>query len=375
MPSSPEAPSTVPAPHAQAAPAERAERADIDAAALDGARAVRRTARRRAVGLALLAVALGACAAGSLALGAREIPLGTVLEAIAGRLPSDDYDGLVVLTERMPRLLLGVMVGACLGAAGTVMQAVTRNPLADPGILGVEAGAASAVVIGIVVGGVHAPSGYFWFALAGAGVAALAVAFVSRLTTSASPEISLVIAGSAVAALLMSVVTLITIRDEAVFAKLRSWSVGSLLGRGEVIDELWPFAVLALALACTLGRSLDALALGDELAAGLGVRVGPARIGAVGVGVLLAAVATAAIGPVAFVGLVAAHVARLIVGPEHRWLLPYSMLTGALMLLAADVAARLVPGRGELEVGIMTAVVGTPFFVALARGRKRVSGL
>lgn len=129
--------------------------------------------------------------------------------------------------------------------------------------------------------------------------------------------------------------------------------------------------MIALLLVLTLGKSLDALALGDEVAAGLGVRVGPVRLWAAGVGVLLAAVATAAVGPVAFVGLVAAHVARLLVGTEHRWLLPYSILTGAVLLTAADVAARLVPGRGELEVGIMTAVVGTPFFVYLARRRVR----
>lgn len=327
----------------------------------------------RGLGLLALVVVLAATVLAGLALGAREIAPGTVVAALLGELPADHYDGLVVVTERLPRVLLGLLVGACLGASGAIMQAVTRNPLADPGILGVEAGAAAAVVIGIVIVGVHEPRGYFWFALAGAGVAAIAVALISRATTSASREISLVIAGAAVAALLMSLVTLLTVRDEAVYSSLRSWSVGSLVGRGSVIGELLPFAVAGLLLVLTLGRSLDALALGDDVAAGLGVRVGRTRLWAVGIGVLLAATATAAVGPVAFVGLVAAHLARLIVGTEHRWVLPYSMLTGALLLTAADVAARLVPGRGELEVGIMTAVVGTPFFVYLARRRVRSS--
>lgn len=326
---------------------------------------------RRTVGFIVLAALLGASVLAGLALGAREISTLTVVEALLGRLPAEDYNGLVVLTERLPRVMLGILVGACLGAAGAIMQAVTRNPLADPGILGVEAGAAAAVVVGIVMFGVHEPRGYFWFALVGAAVAAVAVGFISRATTTASREIALVIAGAAVAALLMSIVTLLTVRDEAVYSSLRSWSVGSLVGRGQMIGELLPFAVIALLLVLTLGKSLDALALGDEVAAGLGVRVGPVRLWAAGVGVLLAAVATAAVGPVAFVGLVAAHVARLLVGTEHRWLLPYSILTGAVLLTAADVAARLVPGRGELEVGIMTAVVGTPFFVYLARRRVR----
>lgn len=327
---------------------------------------------RRALGLLVLLALLLLTILAGLAFGAREVNPGTVLDAVLGRLPADDYDGLVVLTERVPRTLLGLMVGACLGAAGAVMQAVTRNPLADPGILGVEAGAAAAVVIGIVFFGVQQPSAYFWFALAGAGAAAAAVSGFSRLTTATSPETSLVIAGAAVAALLMSLVTLITIRDEAVFSRLRSWSVGSLVGRGEMLGELWPFALAAVLLALALGRTLDALALGDDLAAGLGVRVGSARLLATGCGVLLAAVATAAVGPVAFVGLVGAHLARLLVGPEHRWLIPYSLLTGALLLSAADVAARMVPGKGELEVGIMTAIVGTPFFVILARSRRAV---
>lgn len=325
----------------------------------------------RGGGFVALACLLVCVAVAGLAIGARDIDPITVTHALLGKLPADDYDGLVVLTERLPRVALGLLVGACLGAAGTVMQAVTRNPLADPGILGVEAGAAAAVVIGIVIVGVHEPRGYFWFALAGAAVAATSVALISRATTTASREISLVIAGAAVAALLMSLVTLLTVRDEAVYSSLRSWSVGSLVGRGLVLGELLPFALVALGLAVTLGRSLDALALGDEVAAGLGVRVGPTRLWAAGIGVLLAATATAAVGPVAFVGLVGAHLARMLVGTEHRWVLPYSMLTGALLLCAADVAARLVPGHGELEVGIMTAVVGTPFFVALARRRVR----
>lgn len=328
-------------------------------------------ARRRVLGLvALLALSAIGIVLG-LALGARDIALWTVIEALFGARADGDYEALVIMTERMPRTLLALLVGACLGCSGVIMQALTRNPLADPGILGIELGAAFAVLLGILFAGVRGASSYFWWALAGSAVTAVVVLLIARLASfAASTTISLVIAGAAMSAILGSLITLLIIRDTAVYAHYNYWSVGQLTGRGGVIDEIWPFALVGLALALLLGRVLNALALGDEVAAGLGVPVVRWQLFGAGVAVLLCAAATAAVGPVAFVGLLGAHTARLLVGADHRWLLPYGTLCGAVLLLFADVACRLLPGSGELQVAIATAVIGAPVFVMLARSRR-----
>ncbi|WP_432511463.1 FecCD family ABC transporter permease [Kineococcus sp. SYSU DK001] len=337
--------------------------------------AVVTTRRRQTLGLLLLVLALAAVAVASLALGARPIAPGTVLRALASALtgtPGTGYDTTVVLTERLPRTVLGVVVGLCLGGSGAVVQALTRNPLVDGGILGVELGAACTVVAGIVVLGVTGVIATFWFALAGALATAAVVLAISRLTRSASTAVSLVIAGAATAALLGAVINLLIVRDSSAFARYRFWSVGQLSGRGETLAELWPFALTGLVLALACGPALNALALGESAAAGLGVRVRRAQLGTALVAVLLCAAAVAACGPIGFVGLVAAHLARLLVGADQRVLVPVAMLTGAVVLLAADVVGRLAPGDGEVAVGVTTALVGTPAFIALARTRKLV---
>lgn len=335
-------------------------------------RAIRTSRLRRTIGLVILIVVLAMVVILSLALGARDIAPATVINALFGRRPDADYDTIVILSERMPRTILGLVVGVCLGASGVIMQGVTRNPLVDGGILGIELGAACAVVLAIVVFGVTGASGYFWFALGGAAVTTAVVYLISRLTVATSTAVSLVISGAVVAAMLAAVINLLIIRDESVFSRYRFWSVGQLAGRSETITELWPFALVGILLALLCGGALNALSLGEDTAAGLGVRVRHAQLGTTVVAVLLCAAATAAAGPIGFVGLVGAHLARLIVGANHRWLIPYGMLCGAILLLGADVAGRMVPGNGEIAVGIMTAVVGTPFFVLLARTRKLV---
>ncbi len=333
----------------------------------------RTSLRRRFTGLLVLVALAGIGVILGLALGARDIDPLIVVNALLGRTAPDDYETLVVLTERLPRTLLGLLVGACLGASGVVMQALTRNPLADPGVLGVELGAAFAVLVGILFFGVRGASAYFWWALLGAAATSVAVMAIARLASSATnPTVSLVIAGAALSALLGSLITLLIVRDTAVYAHYNYWSVGQLNGRGGVLDEIWPFALAGILLALPLGRILNALVLGDEVAAGLGARVVRAQLGSAAVAVLLAASATAAVGPVAFVGLIGAHTARLLVGGDHRWLLPYGMSCGAVLLVLADVACRLVPGSGELQVAIATAVIGAPVFIVLARGRRVV---
>lgn len=333
------------------------------------------SARRRVIGLVLLAVLLAAVCLLSLALGARDIGPDTVVRAVAAAFSGaepEGYDAVVVVSERMPRTAVGLLVGLCLGASGAIMQAITRNPLVDGGILGVELGAACAVVAGIVYLGLSSTVATFWFALAGALVTAAVVYAISRLTRSSSAAVSLVIAGAATAAMLGTVINLMIIRDESAFSRYRFWSIGQVAGRGDTIGELWPFAVAGLGLALMCGPTLNALSLGESVAAGLGVKVRRAQLCTAFVAVLLCAAAVAAAGPIGFIGLVGAHLARLVVGADQRLLLPFAMFFGATVLVAADVLGRLGPGKGEVAVGIMTAVVGTPFFVALARTRKLV---
>lgn len=327
---------------------------------------------RRLVGLALLLAGIVVVVCSSIALGSRDIPLGTVVEALTGRLAGDDYESLVIHRERIPRTVLGLLAGSSLGTSGLIMQGVTRNPLADPGVLGIEAGAGLAVIGGIVVFGIHGSHAYFWFALLGAIVTAALVWTVSQAASAVSSEVSLVIVGACAGGLIVSAITLFTVRDPAAYLRYRAWAVGLLSGNRDAIGDLWPFVAAGLAAALLLGGRLNALSLGDDVAAGLGTNVVRARLGCSLVAVVLCAAATAALGPVAFVGLVAAHLARLIVGSDFRWLLPYAAVCGGLVLLAADVLGRLAPGSGEVEVGVMTAFVGTPFFIALSRRSRRV---
>ncbi|WP_067480316.1 FecCD family ABC transporter permease [Actinomadura hibisca] len=324
-----------------------------------------RPARGAAV-LLLGAVALIVVVVGGIGLGARDIaPWDTV--RILLHPDAQGYNAHVLWTERIPRTLLAVLVGAALGGSGMIMQALTMNPLADPGILGVEQGAALFVVCGVLFLDLNDAHDYFWLALAGAAVSALLVYTIGVRANTGSATLGLVLAGVAVAALTVSVITLLVVRDEAAFAQLRFWSVGQLTGRADVLDDILPFAAVGLLAALPLGRTLNVLGLGADTATGLGVNVARARLVGAAIGVLLCAAATAAVGPVAFVGLVGAHTARLLVGPDHRWSLPMSMVCGAVLLCAADIAGRLAGGDGEVQVGVMTAVIGTPFFVWLAR--------
>jgi len=310
---------------------------------------------------------LALCAAASLAIGSRSIPLGDVVRAFTA------YDGsdaaAIVRDLRVPRTELGLLVGAALGAAGALMQGATRNALAEPGILGVNAGAAFAVVLAISVLGVGSVAAYALFALVGAGTCAVLV-----LALGGTRAVSLALAGSVTAALLASLTSAVLVFDARTLDEFRFWMVGSIAGRdARVTLSVLPVIGAGLMVALACGRSLNALALGDDVARSLGAHVGRARVAATIGFVLLAGGAVAAAGPVAFVGLAVPHVARALVGHDYRWIVPYSALLGAALLLAGDVLGRVVARPEDLSVGIVTALLGAPFFVWLVRRRKLVA--
>jgi iron complex transport system permease protein len=280
------------------------------------------------------------------------------------------YDHLIVRDLRLPRTEVGVLAGVALGLSGAVMQGVARNPLADPGILGVNAGAALMVVLAIYALGITNLFGYVWFAFAGAASASVAVYAIGSLGREGATPVKLSLAGAAVTVFLGSITTAILLLDVATLDQYRFWAVGSLAGRdADIALGLAPFVLCGSLLALACGPALNSLALGDELARGLGLRVGRARATGAAAVVILCGAATAAAGPIGFVGLVVPHVARLLCGPDYRWILPYSAVLAAILLLAADILGRIVVRPGELQVGIVTAAIGAPFFVWLVRRR------
>jgi iron complex transport system permease protein len=328
---------------------------------------VRRGTVRGIVGLALL---LAFTALLSLAIGSRSIPLTTVVDVLFR--PDGSDASTIVHGLRIPRTVLAIAVGVSLGVAGALMQGHTRNPLADPGLLGVEAGAAFAVVIGIFVFGVTDLTGYAWFSLVGAGLAAAAV-FAIGSTRGGPDPVSLVLAGAAVSALLLALTQAVVLRDIDTLDAYRFWAVGSVAGRGtDVFWQVLPFIAVGLVLAAMSASTLNLLQLGDDVAASLGLR--PMRhkmIGVLGV-MMLTGAATAACGPVGFVGLVVPHVARFLAGVDYRWVIPYSGLIGGLLVVLADIIGRVVVRPAELQVGIVMALIGGPVFIVLVRRNRMV---
>ncbi|MBM9466941.1 FecCD family ABC transporter permease [Nakamurella leprariae] len=309
----------------------------------------------------------------SIMVGSRTIAPGEVLRVLFD--PDGGESSIIVHSLRLPRTALAVVVGIALGLAGAVMQALTRNPLADPGLLGVNAGAATAVVIGIGAFGAITPLASLPFAFVGAGLAAVIVYLLGSAGRSGATPVRLALAGTAVTAALAAVVNALTVLDPATFDQYRFWAVGSLAARGP--DVLWPVlpvVVVGALLALALGPALNVLALGDDVGRSLGARVVRTRVLSGLVITLLAGAATAAVGPISFVGLAVPHIARALVGPDHRWVLAHSAVLAPALLLLSDVLGRVVVRPGELPVGIITAALGAPVFIALVR-RHRVAQL
>ncbi len=325
---------------------------------------------RLGLGLAGLVLALGALLVVSLAVGTRPIAPGDVIAALISYDPSLT-EHRIVMELRLPRTLVGLLVGAALGLSGAILQGATRNPLADPGILGLSAGATVCVVLGIAVFGITTLSGYVWLAFIGSGVATLAVYLVAGTGRDGATPVKLALAGAAVTAALTSVTSAILITSVETLDQIRFWQVGALSGRTlDILAQVAPFLLVGIVLALMTGRLLDGLALGDDVARGLGQNVPLSRALAGATAVLLAGAATAATGPIGFVGLTVPHLARAITGPSYRWILPYAMVMAPMLLLGADILGRVLAPPGEVQVGIVTAALGAPFFIALVRRRR-----
>ena len=306
----------------------------------------------------------------SITVGARPVTLQTTWSALTAFDPALT-DHRIIWDLRLPRTIIGLAVGAALGLAGAVLQGATRNPLADPSILGIHSGAAVFVVLGVAVFGITQLSLYVWLAFVGAGVAMLVVYAAASLGREGATPVKLALAGAAMTAAMQSVTSAILLTSPRTLDEIRFWQVGSLAGRDmEIFVQVAPFLAVGIVLALATGRMLDGLSMGEDVARALGQNVGRSRAMAGLAAVILAGAATAAAGPIAFVGLTVPHMARAITGPNYRWILPYSMLLTPILLLGADVIGRVIAPPGEVQVGIVTAFLGAPVFIALVRRRK-----
>ncbi|QDY70653.1 iron ABC transporter permease (plasmid) [Qingshengfaniella alkalisoli] len=308
----------------------------------------------------------------SVAIGTRTVPWGDIWAGLSGNL---ETIGQAAVAKRIPRTLLAAIAGAALGLSGAIMQGVTRNPLADPGILGVNMGAALAVVIGVAWFGMAGAQSYVWAAVVGAGATAIFVYAIGSLGRSGATPLKLALAGAATSVAFSSLILAIVLPRNDIAGGIRTWQIGGVGGATfESIQLVWPFLLIGFFISLLSARKLNALALGDELATGMGENVALARAMAALGAILLCGATTAVCGPIGFVGLVVPHVCRLLVGVDHRWLLPFSALTGAGLLLMADIVGRIIARPSELDVGIVTAFVGAPVFIWIVR-RQRVREL
>lgn len=324
-----------------------------------------------------MAVALGLmtlAALASVALGTRVVGWDDILGGLTAAFTdgtSGDSIAQAAVEKRVPRTLLALIAGAALGLSGAVMQGVTRNPLADPGILGVTTGASLAVVSGIAFFGLRSANGYIWVAIVGGATAAVLVYAVGSLGRGGATPLKLTLAGAAMSAAFSSLISAILLPRIDVMNQFRFWQIGGVGGASfEKLAQILPFLAVGLVLSLAAARGLNSMALGDDVAAGLGERVNRTRLLAALGAVILCGAVTAVAGPIAFVGLVVPHVCRLLIGIDHRWLLPMSMILGATLLTTADVIGRMVARPAEVDVGIVTAFIGAPVFIYIVRKQR-----
>ncbi len=328
---------------------------------------------RRVLGVIVIAAALAVTLLLSLAFGANPLPLDTVWN---GFWHPDDYEAsIIVWTLRVPRTVVGIITGIAFGVAGALIQALTRNPLADPGILGVNAGAGFAVTLGVGIFGISGISSYIWFAFIGAVIATVLVYLIGSAGRGSASPVQLVLAGVALSAVLGGISSFLTLIDEDTFRAIRNWGIGSIAMTSlDDVVTVVPFLAIGLFLALAVSGSLNAIALGDDLAVALGANVARTRVFGIIAVTLLAGGATALTGGIGFVGLMVPHVVRWFTGPDQRWIMTYTIFASPVLVLAADVLGRVIARPGEIEVGILTAVIGAPVLIALVR-RRKASGL
>ncbi|MET0734167.1 MAG: iron ABC transporter permease [Microbacterium sp.] len=323
----------------------------------------------RIAGLIVAGTAVFVLCLVSLAVGSRDVsPLDALAALTDG---SASTDATVIREMRLPRTILALCVGAALALGGTILQGLARNPLADPGILGINSGAAVAIVLSAaILGGMPASAG-IWFAFAGAGVAIVVVYSIAAVGREGATPVKLALSGAAVMALCGSITSAIILGDPDALNELRTWDVGSLAGRYfPVLLQLLPFFVVGTVAALFTGRTLNLLSLGDDLARALGLRLGRSRGILFVIVAILCGAATAACGPIVFVGLMVPHFARLITGPDYRWILGYSLVLGPLLVLACDIVGRILLPAGEIPVGVVIGIIGAPVFILLVRFRR-----
>lgn len=309
------------------------------------------------------------CYLASLAFGARYVSPNEVIHSLLNAEYSS-FNALVV-RERIPRTVFSIIAGASLGVSGTLMQAITRNPIADPSILGVNTGASLFVVSGIAFFHISTAGQYIWFALAGAAITAIFVYGIGSLGSGGATPIKLALAGAATSAALSSLVSAIILPRTEVMNAFRFWQVGSVSGATwDGIIVVLPFLIIGTVIGIISAPALNALALGDDIATGLGVHTGIVRFVGAFAGVLLCGATTALAGPIGFVGLMVPHIIRLICGPNLRYIVPMSAVAGAILLTIADIIGRLIGSPSELEAGIVTAFIGAPILIFIAMREK-----
>lgn len=309
----------------------------------------------------------------SIAVGTQFLELATVWRVLWT--PDSSEAAIIVHDLRVPRTLLGILAGVALGLAGALIMALTRNPLADPGILGVNAGAQFAVVIAVSAFGLTTFHEYVWFSFAGAILATVAVYLIGSTGRGGGTPVRLTLAGVALGSVLSGVASGITLLNPRTFEVIRNWVAGSLVGRDlEIVGQLTPFVLVGVVMALSLARSLNAIALGDDLASSFGVDMRLTRtLGVIAVTILCGAT-TAVVGPISFVGLMVPHIARWLMGPDQRWIFVTTVVAAPSVLLLADIVGRLVIRPGEMQAGLVTAFIGAPVLIALVR-RRKASGL
>ncbi|MEU7137939.1 iron chelate uptake ABC transporter family permease subunit [Nocardia sp. NPDC046473] len=330
-----------------------------------------RARTKRWPGWLLAAAVLMAVCLLSLVIGTKAIPVGQVWDALLGT--DGSADALVITEYRVPRTLLGLLAGLALGVAGCLMQGLTRNPLADPGLLGINAGAAFVIAMAVAFLGVTEITSYVWFGFIGAAAASVVVYRLGTAGRQGADPVRLTLAGVAITAVLSGLTKGLILLHPKAFDQMRNWEAGALTGRGhDVIAGATPFILVGLMAAVIAARSLNAVALGDDLAHALGVHIRRTRLLTIVSLTLLCGTATAAVGPITFVGLAVPHIARWIVGPDQRWIIAYSMLLAPILVLGADIVGRIIIRPDEVAAGLVTAFLGAPVLIWLAR-RPRVS--